>query len=566
MAHPKSPGEVPADSASLNRLFSLAGSSFVVFYALLLVIHSAALFLRIAPNDTTMSLAVAGSLAYYAVIGRGIYRLRPARLGLVLAGMIGIAALAFWLAGYFIDLSWDGRDYHQKAIRQLVDGLNPIYAELQPLDVYDNVWLNHYPKGAWIAAAAVTGFSGNIEAGKLFNLLMIAAVFLIAFAYLLPKTKLRPWQAGLLALFLAANPVSVYQSLSYYVDGQVSSLFILLVLLLLLCLQSANAAHLLTLAAVIIVALNVKFTGTAYTLLLLAIFILASWWMKKKIPPLYRIWLVLGMAALLGIFFVGYEPYVTNTLNYRHPFYPLYGSSDFNMEFILDNQMPPNFETISRVERLARSIFSRSQNIVGRPSGYLKFPLAVRISEITTFTGPDVRVGGWGPLFGAIVILAAVCLLGLFFISRRYALVALGMVAIILAISLLNSEAWWARYTPQLWLIPVIVLGALWLAEDKRAWLAGNLLALLMFVNIFLVSGAYAGWNTLSTRQVRTTLAELQQSGEKVMLYYGPLEAASMRLQEYGIPYQWVERREDLPCPIELEIKVFYSPMDCPPP
>jgi hypothetical protein len=49
------------------------------------------------------------------------------------------------------------------------------------------------------------------------------------------------------------------------------------------------------------------------------------------------------------------------------------------------------------------------------------------------------------------------------------------------------------------------------------------------------------------------------------MLYYGPLEAAGMRLQEYGIPYQWVAQREELPCPVELDIKVFYSPYDCPP-
>ncbi len=171
----------------------------------------------------------------------------------------------------------------------------------------------------------------------------------------------------------------------------------------------------------------------------------------------------------------------------------------------------------------------------------MKFPLALARSEIAAFARPDVRVGGWGPLFGAILILAAAALIGLFFVSRRIALVALGLIAAILAISLLNSEAWWARYTPQLWLIPVIVLGALWVAQEKRARLAGNLLALLMFANIFLVSGAYVGWNTLSTRQVRATLAELRQSGERVMLYYGPLEAAGMRLQEYEIPYQWVE-------------------------
>lgn len=73
------------------------------------------------------------------------------------------------------------------------------------------------------------------------------------------------------------------------------------------------------------------------------------------------------------------------------------------------------------------------------------------------------------------------------------------------------------------------------------------------------------GWNTLSTQVLRATLADLRQSGVEVMLYYGPLEAAGMRLQDYGIPYRWVERRDELPCPRPLELKVFYSPLECPP-
>ena len=565
MAQPNPPGEVPTHSTQLYHLLFLAGSSFIILYASLLVIHTFALFLRVSLNDAATWLAVALTLVYYGVVGRRVYRLPLVRLGLGLVGMVAIVAISVLISGYFIDLSWDGRDYHQKAIRELVDGWNPIYTELQPRDVYDNVWLNHYPKGPWIAAASVAGLTGTIEAGKVFNLLLVAAVFLIALSYLLPKQQLKPWQAGLLALFLAANPVSMYQSLSYYVDGQVSSLLILLALLLLLCLESADAGHLLALAAVIVVALNVKFTGTAYTLLLLAISLLVTWLARKRLLALPRIWLAIGVGILAGVFLVGFEPYITNALHYRHPFYPLYGSRDFNLEFILDNQMPPNFETMNPVGRLAHSIFSPSQNTIGVPSAGMKFPLALARSEIAAFARPDVRVGGWGPLFGAILILAVAAWIGLFFVSRRVALVALGLIAAILAISLLNSEAWWARYTPQLWLIPVVILGALWYVEDRRIRLAGNVLALLMFANIFLVSGAYLGWNTLSTRQVRATLVELKQSGERVMLYYGPLEAAGMRLQEYGIPYHWVAQREELACPVELEIKVFYSPYDCPP-
>ncbi len=404
----------------------------------------------------------------------------------------------------------------------------------------------------------------DIETGKIFNLLLILAVFFIALTYFLSISRFSKWESVILSCFLAFNPVSVSQSLSYYTDGQVSSILILLILIMLLCLKNSDLSYLVALAAVLITGLNIKFTGTAYILALLVLFILAGWHLKRSVRSLLPQWITVFAGVFIGILIVGYNPYITNTLYYKHPFYPIYGSGTLNKEFILKNQMPSDFEGVGWLEKLFRSIFSPAQNTIGKESGPLKFPLSIKRSEIIAFARPDVRISGWGPLFGALVIFALLSLPILAFLSRRVFLLAGLMLGLVFALSFFNSEAWWARYTPQLWLIPVITLGALWFVENKHAQWAGNVLAVLIFVNIFLVSGAYIGWNTLKSRELRATLSELQQSGEEILLYYGPLEAVGLRMDRYGIPYQRVERLKDLPCPRQLEINVYYSPLVCP--
>jgi len=513
-------------------------------------------------NEGTL-LAVIFAVIYFGWTGLRVYRLERPWFVICLLVVLISGILAGLVAVYYFDLSWDGRDYQQLAVYKLTNGWNPVYTALQPDDIYKNAWLNHYPKGPWLAASSLAMIFKDIEIGKIFNLFLILAVFFIALSFFLTISQFSKGKAVLLSSFLAVNPVSVSQSLSYYTDGQVSSMLILLILVTLLCLKSADLGCLITLVAAIIIGLNVKFTGTAYIVLLLVVFIMAGLYLKRDIRLLWPQWTTVLVGFFIGILVVGYNPYITNTLQNKHPFYPIYGSSTLNKEFILRNQMPPDFEGMGWMEKLFRSLFSSSQNVIGKEVGSLKFPLSVKRSEIIAFARPDVRISGWGPLFGALVILSLVSLTALAFISRRVALVACVLIGLIIALSSLNSEAWWARYTPQLWLIPVIILGALWFVEDKRAMILGNVLALLMFANIFLVSGAYVGWNTLKSRELRATMAELQQSGEKVMLYYGPLEAVGLRMEKYGIPYQRVERRADLPCPIELEVSVFYSPMEC---
>ena len=181
---------VDSDQYPFARLLFLVGSTLIIFYAALLMVQTGALLIRLNLNDAATLLAAALSLAYYWLVGVRLYRLHWRALAVGFLGLLLLSALCALIAGYYFDLSWDGRDYQQKAIRELVAGWNPLYSVLQPENVYDNTWLNHYPKGAWIAAASVVRLFNHIEAGKIFNLLLIAAVLLIALAFFLPYTPI----------------------------------------------------------------------------------------------------------------------------------------------------------------------------------------------------------------------------------------------------------------------------------------------------------------------------------------------------------------------------------------
>jgi hypothetical protein len=143
------------------------------------------------------------------------------------------------------------------------------------------------------------------------------------------------------------------------------------------------------------------------------------------------------------------------------------------------------------------------------------------------------------------------------------ALVTALSIGAILALTLLNSDAWWARYAPQLWLIPVVALAALWIVNHKWLTLYGILMAMVMAANIWIVSSAYISFNIRENAYARSTANSLLDTQEEILLYTGPLEATGFRLKGYGIPYRVVNHIEELPCPVRLEFGVYYSRVGC---
>ena len=299
-----------------------------------------------------------------------------------------------YISSIIYDFSYDGQAYHQLAVIDLKNGWNPVYDQTKISTLEDiNLIINSYPKGIWFYQAAIYKATGYLETSKFTNFALILASFLLCYSAL---TSLSKDQGNIringmfgtplvMSIVVVANPINVYQSLSFMIDSQVYSLFVCLVSILYFY-HKSNKIVFAPLILNIILLLNTKFTGVLYTSLICLAFLLFTA-MKNK--PLFRkAFTLISIAYTLGIFYVGYNPYVTNLIQHGNAFYPVYGSKNLN---IMYGQRPKHYDAMNRFEKLANSIFSASANPVFSEESKIKLPFTIQPQELAQFSGYDLR-------------------------------------------------------------------------------------------------------------------------------------------------------------------------------
>lgn len=509
--------------------------SILVWIALILLFTSGLFFLKLPVSAWNVIVPSAALLIAILAIAVIQHKTHPFGSGLILLALT--LAGVFLLAGSVYDTSWDGMDYQQKAVIQLHDGLNPIYQTAEPQDVYYNMWLNHYPKAPWMFAAGMYALTGQIETGKGLNLLLLAASFFLWAAVGLRTREIPGWVGVLFAFLIAFNPVSIVQSLSFYVDGLVSSAIVLLIGLMISIYREVSPEKLLGLGSVVILGLNIKFTGSAY----IAVFGLALFlglWLTTKTPQRTRlVFVTLALAALVGILVVGYAPYVTNTLYYGHPFYPVYGSDSFNQKYILGGAGLTDFIAQGGVKKLFLATFSKTINAQVFDNSLLKIPFQVDASEFSALSAADIRLGGLGPWFSGALVLSIPGWIAAFFFDWRKASAATLLLGLIGGSMWIGSEYWWARYAPQFWLVPVTISILLVFLKPKPAKILGGLIAFTLLVNVGMISTNYYARTIHNSAEIKLTLTEMQASGKRYQVYLEPFTPWRIRLEQYHIPY-----------------------------
>ena len=147
---------------------------------------------------------------------------------------------------------------------------------------------------------------------------------------------------------------------------------------------------------------------------------------------------------------------VQNLLGFGNPFYPSLGSDGrFALERLVSPQRPDGMQERSRGTRLVLSTFARSDGSSEPPR--LKLPWSVDRSELDAFVHPDVRSGGFGPLF-ALALVAALTALGLGSTARG-ALRPWCVLAVLLASALVHA----GRFGGPAW-IHSFTVGSMWAA------------------------------------------------------------------------------------------------------
>jgi uncharacterized membrane protein (UPF0136 family) len=479
--------------------------------------------------------------------GAQIYFRHPFRVTLVVAAILGLlVAASAWISLAFYDVSFDGQVYHQEGVYQFAHGWNPLFftGSFGTISIFRNVILNHYPKGPWIIAASMYRLTGRIETGKFANLLLGCAAFFLALAVLAGARKKLSAGPVAMAVLVAANPVAICQTFTFYVDGQMASLLVCLAALCFLSAADSNPWVNLVLLEAAILIIQEKFTGLVYVTILFAGFLALLAWQKRALrKPFYMAVLALG----LGTFVFGLNPYVFNTLKNGHPFYPFYGKGELP-NFSLTNDTPPEFLEANRVGNLAASILSRSR--VWPPESTLKIPWQVDRSEWRQFEEPDVRTGGFGPLFPAALVLSLAFLAIRLWRGGAAPWIATAIILIIIASVLPVHACWWARYAPQVWLVPLVALGFPQGTGERANWLLSWLVLLILGANVAGIAAVNFHGNLTATRETAAELIDLR-SHAPFKVAFGNFPSNRFRLQEAAIPF--VEVEGNLECDPEVQ-------------
>jgi hypothetical protein len=121
------------------------------------------------------------------------------------------------------------------------------------------------------------------------------------------------------------------------------------------------------------------------------------------------------------------------------------------------------------------------------------------------------------------------------------------------------SESWWARYAPQLWMVPLIT-ATLGLLISHRGLSRGLAVALLLLLvaNNLLIYREYASYTLRNSLMATGQLAMLKKQEEPLPTKFGIFSAIRYRFEREGIRYVEVE---SLPCAKDKQERIILSPV-----
>lgn len=340
------------------------------------------------------------------------------------------------------DSTFDSIGYHYDISVMIAEGWNPIYQ----LPINGSIWARHYAKAIETIGSAMLSFTGNLQSVKCINFIFLASsLFTMWYSVstVFPNIS-KKWKIAL--IFIAAsNPILIWQLPSAYNDYciWVETILLLSAFMLLWADYNNLSAYILILFTISL-GINTKFTHFFY--LGLECLFFAGWCLYfKRYKLIKNGFITVSGALIIGIFIIGYNPYVLNTINYSNPVYPLLT----DRVDIMTGNTPEIYNNSNRVVNFTKSLLSLDEKPWALVKGDFSF------SGISNSYANNMRVNGFG------IFMFPMLVLGLMLMiinkpSAKWWIVYLST----FAMSMCFEQSWWARYIPFLWLaivIPVVI-------------------------------------------------------------------------------------------------------------
>ncbi len=496
---------------------ALAATAFPLFaFALYLLLRRSMELAGIDPG-LGASLVIAACLAL-ALCVRCFGRRHAPALVAIAAGMAILAAAAAIGFHALPDNGFDPQSYHLPSVLRLLHGWKPIR------EATDLTLSNDYPNGVWLIQA---GFDAifSFESGRAFGLLIGTAALAFT-AFVLSSAGYRPLTCGLLAIFLAGNTVTISQFFTGFIDGPLYELALILICALVQLFYSRELAIPLIGASALILLINSKSAAVFFAPLAIAAWLLvlmfrdgpagALAWLQERRRDVF----ILAAAALIAVLFVGWRPYMTNLIEHHSIIYP--PPEELGYRPHEPGQVPANLDGTGRISKLEALFFAKT-NMDGGPVEY-KLPGTWTPHELRMAS--DTRNGGFGPFFGAEIIMAAAALaLALW---RRVAIRGHEFPWTVMLFALLATvlfpEPWWARFVPVAWALP---LAGIMLAAAIRPGPIINIAAIFVF-SLAAINMTIAGYWSVTdglaaARDLRGKARAMASDAQPVYLSQGTL-------------------------------------------
>ena len=524
-----------ASMFNLGLIGELCAGYIVITYLAILLFVSGGFLLHIPISAYHFPLGMITGVVFWSLFVGEEKRAVAAGIGIFF--LLGIGGLS--LAAAIPDLSYDGQAYHAEAIMQLSRGWIPLYDSgasdhfRWPL----GFWVVNYPKASWMLGTAIFKITGRIESTKVANVLVLIASLFFSYRatrLLIPVGRLLATTSAILFCF---NPVTTCQLFSNYVDGQIVSFTVIIISAAALWMLSRRKRYLLIIGAAFVIITNLKFTGLILAAYIGgAILFMCFVFFRNKQQCLEGVaWL--GASLLIGAVFVGASPYMQHLASQKHIFFPLMGE---NRVKVLDRIKPPDLKGASPFARFSTGIFSRSVQTRWPNECEPKKPWQLFPDELSEFAATDAEPGGFGPVFG-LAFCATTIAIGICLAAYRHFVIPLTVMGFLLLSVFANPESWWARYVPQLGLVPALGFISILSSPHMRHRISTALvLSLPAFVNMWLVCGVNWTYCIHEGLRLQKALHQLANRKAPVEVCFGPFVINEARFREKNISFSEV--------------------------
>lgn len=494
------------------------------------------------------------------------------RLGKVIVSII-IASFIFLIStmaiGKVYDVTADGNTYHKLAVGAMKNGWNPVYQSIgnfnkdkgNPFDILkDNVnvkWVDHYARGTETFGAVIYSFTGNIETGKVYNILWVYIGLFLIYG-ILCHFGLGCFKSLVLALVLAFNPIILTQITNYYLDGVLTiSLFIIILSCLLMQKKQSKldeCENYLILGLALIWCINAKFTGLAFAGIFCLVYYLYNHIRnyikdKDKFKSLFiKDTIFYVIVLVVSVLIVGSSTYVKNFVDHGNPLYPLYGKG--HVENMVMKEIPKSLQDKNSLTIFLTSLFAKGENVSPSYSNEnnqpdLKIPFTTSKEEINNYSIPDIRMAGFGPLFSGILIITFILtiLMIVDYIRKKHynqLIPYLLTLFITMFLILFLDGSYWARYIPYFYLIPVLPLIYYFRRNSKKF----NIISLIVVI-IFLINSSliiYTQYKSVNNANeyVAIRLSRFKEYNDsnsevKIRLAHHGIQGVQYNLDDLGI-------------------------------